>query len=68
MGRKLKICGGELTKMRRQRKWTRNEVVARANSLGFDISNETIAGLEAGSLPMTEKQTAILVEIFDQLT
>jgi transcriptional regulator with XRE-family HTH domain len=64
-GPEIKIYGRNIVKIRRQRGWTRKELAARIHVLSYDISPKTIAHIEKSKTPLTAKQIAIFVEIFN---
>ncbi|MPW31876.1 helix-turn-helix domain-containing protein [Agarivorans sp. B2Z047] len=57
------IVGKQVKIFRKQRKLTQNELAARCNVRGVDISRESLAKLETGRRQVIDKEVCILAQV-----
>jgi transcriptional regulator with XRE-family HTH domain len=64
MKHNLNVIGKNVAKFRRQRGWTQEELAARLQLLGWNVTSQFLANIETGRCVVTDAQILFFSEAF----
>jgi len=64
MQHNLNVVGRNIAKFRRQRGWTQQELAARLQLLGWNVTSQFLTKIKTGRFVVTDAQIVFFTEVF----